>query len=196
MIMKKPFRRTKMDLKRIEKSFFEILNAMGEDVKREGLLDTPKRVARMYEELFWGLNVDPKSVLSAIFNENHDEIVIVKDIPLYSMCEHHFLPFHGAAHIAYIPKNGRITGISKLARVVDVLSHRPQLQERLTSQTADTIFEVLDPMGVIVIIEAEHMCMTMRGINKPGSITVTSAIRGIFEEDAPARAEVLNLLRR
>jgi len=185
-----------MDLKRIEKSFFEILNAMGEDVKREGLLDTPKRVARMYEELFWGLNVDPKSVLSAIFNENHDEIVIVKDIPLYSMCEHHFLPFHGAAHIAYIPKNGRITGISKLARVVDVLSHRPQLQERLTSQTADTIFEVLDPMGVIVIIEAEHMCMTMRGINKPGSITVTSAIRGIFEEDAPARAEVLNLLRR
>lgn len=179
----------------IEESFRKILMAIGEDVNREGLCGTPGRIARMYEELFWGLSADPEEVLNVFFHEDHEDIIIVRDIPLYSICEHHFLPFHGSAHIAYIPAGGRITGISKLARVVDILAHRPQLQERLTSQTADILMKKISPQGVIVIIEAEHMCMSMRGIKKPGSVTVTSAIRGIFETDAPARAEALKLLK-
>lgn len=180
----------------IEESFYNILKAIGENPERQGLKNTPKRIARMYEELFWGIDVDPLSVLDVFFDEDHDEIIIVKDIPLYSMCEHHFLPFLGKAHIAYIPENGRITGLSKLARVVDILTHRPQLQERLTTQIADTLMKGLKPLGVIVIVEAEHMCMGMRGVKKPGTITVTSAIRGIFEEDAPARAEALSLIKK
>ncbi|MDD5092743.1 MAG: GTP cyclohydrolase I FolE [Candidatus Wallbacteria bacterium] len=182
-----------MDKPRIEKAFSEILAAIGENPSREGLRDTPRRIADMYEDIFAGLDQDPSAVLNVFYQESHEEIVIVKDIPLYSICEHHFLPFHGLAHIGYIPKNGRIVGISKLARVLDILSRRPQLQERLTTQLADILMEKLDPLGVIVVIKAEHMCMSMRGVKKPGSMTVTSAIRGLFEHDAPAKAEALQL---
>jgi GTP cyclohydrolase I len=149
----------------------------------------------MMSEIFWGLNQQAEDQLSVIFNENHEELVLVKDIPLYSFCEHHLLPFFGKAHVAYIPKKGRVTGISKLARVVEVYARRPQLQERLTTQVADVLMKTLDPYGVIVVIEAEHMCMTLRGVSKPGSKTVTSAIRGLFRKDEASRAEALALIR-
>lgn len=185
-----------VDKAKIEAAFKMILEALGEDPDREGLAQTPKRIARMYEEIFAGINSDPKDFLDVSFTEYHDELVLIKNIPMYSMCEHHFLPFYGVAHVAYIPKGGKVVGISKLARVVDSYSHRPQLQERLTSQIADCIFETLKPMGVGVVIQAEHMCMTMRGIKKPGSLTVTSAVRGIFETRPETRAELLSLIQK
>jgi GTP cyclohydrolase IA len=173
-----------------------ILEAVGEDPEREGLLNTPKRVARMYEEIFAGLHKDPEEELTTIFNESHEELVIVRDIPFYSMCEHHLVPFFGKAHVAYIPRGGRVTGLSKLARLVDTVARRPQLQERITATVADSIMNRLEPHGVAVIIEAEHMCMTMRGVNKPGSKTVTTAVRGIYEDDPMARKEVFDLIQR
>ena len=183
-----------IDKTRIENAFREILLAIGEDPEREGLLNTPARVARMYEEIFAGLNTQPRELLNVTFSENHDELVLVRDIPFYSMCEHHFLPFYGMAHVAYIPKGGKVVGISKLARVTEAFARHPQLQERLTSQIADCLFEELQPYGVMVILQAEHMCMTMRGVEKPGSKTVTSAVRGIFETNDATRAELLSLL--
>jgi len=184
-----------LDKARIERAVREILEAIGEDPEREGLRDTPKRIANMYEEIFSGLKEDPGKYLDVYFqDEGHEELVLVKDIPFYSICEHHLVPFFGKAHVGYIPKQGKLTGISKLARVVDCVSKRPQLQERLTATIADTLVEKLNPHGVIVVVEAEHMCMTMRGIKKPGSITVTSAVRGIFNRDAKARAEALALI--
>lgn len=183
-----------IDMKKIEAAVRDILEAIGEDPEREGLKDTPQRVARFYQEVFAGLHEDPSDNLAVLFSENHEEMVIVKDIPIYSMCEHHLLPFVGHAHIAYIPRNGRVTGLSKLARVAESFARRPQLQERLTSQIADTINNFLKPRGVLVVIEAEHMCMTIRGIKKPGSHTVTSAVRGIFETNAATRAEAFSLL--
>ncbi|MGI5891950.1 MAG: GTP cyclohydrolase I FolE [Bacillota bacterium] len=185
-----------MDKEKIETAVKMILEAIGEDPTREGLEKTPSRIADMYEQIFSGLNADPKDHLRIQFKEDkHEEMVIVKDISLYSMCEHHMLPFFGKVHIAYIPKNGIITGLSKLARVVDEYAHRLQLQERLTTQIAEAIMEVLQPQGVLVIIEAEHMCMTMRGIKKPGSLTVTSAVRGIFDYGSSTRAEALQLIK-
>ena len=184
-----------MDMNRIEKAVREIIEAIGEDPEREGLIDTPKRIARMYEEIFSGMKEDPKEHLKVYFQEQTEELVLVKDIPFYSTCEHHFLPFHGKAHVAYLPKGGRLTGLSKLARTVETVARRPQLQERLTAQVADSIMEALSPYGVVVVVEAEHMCMTMRGIKKPGSKTVTSAVRGIFNKDVAARAEVMSLIK-
>jgi len=173
----------------------ELLFAIGEDPDREGLKRTPARVARAYSEVFAGLFVDPDSVLEATFDEDHDELVLVKDIPLYSICEHHLLPWHGTAAIGYIPgPDGRITGLSKLARLVDLYARRPQVQERLTSQVADALCKGLQPQGVIVVIQAEHLCMAMRGIRKPGSLTVTSAVRGIFQSDPRTRAEALSMV--
>jgi GTP cyclohydrolase I len=184
-----------IDKERIEKAVLEIILAIGEDPEREGLRETPRRIAEMYEELFEGLHQDPLEVLKVGFEEEeHQEMVILRDIPFYSMCEHHFLPFHGVAHIGYIPEK-RIVGISKLARVVEILARRPQLQERLTGQIADVIMEGLQPKGVGVIIEAEHLCMTARGIKKPGSIVVTSANRGIFRSKLATRQEFLSLIR-
>lgn len=183
-----------MDQEKIMQAVRMIIEAIGEDPEREGLRDTPRRIARMYAEIFAGLGKDPKEELSVGFDEGHQEMVLVKDIPLYSVCEHHFLPFIGRAHVAYIPK-GRITGLSKLARVVDVAARRPQVQERLTSQIADMIMEKLEPRGVAVVIEAEHLCMSMRGVNKPGSLTVTSAVRGIFRRNPASRAEAFALIR-
>ncbi len=184
-----------IDKERIEKAVLDIILAIGEDPNREGLRDTPRRIAEMYAELFEGLHQDPLEVLLVGFEEEkHQEMVILKDIPFYSMCEHHFLPFHGVAHIGYIPEK-RIVGISKLARVVEILARRPQLQERLTGQIADVIMEGLQPKGVGVIIEAEHLCMTARGIKKPGSIVVTSANRGIFRSKLATRQEFLSLIR-
>ena len=188
---------SKMDLAKIEQGVRLILEGVGEDPEREGLLKTPERVARMYEECFAGLYEDPAVHFETTFDEHHEELVIVRDIPFYSMCEHHLAPFFGKAHVAYVPaKTGRICGISKLARLVDAYAHRPQVQERLTSQVADTLVEQLNPQGVIVIMEAEHLCMSMRGVKKPGSKTTTSAVRGIFEssERAATRAEALSLL--
>ncbi len=184
-----------MDKERIERAVREILEAVGEDPSREGLLETPGRVARMYEEIFSGLESDPLEHLK-IFNEGgrHDELVLVKDIPLYSVCEHHLLPFIGRAHIAYIPKSGRIIGLSKFARIVDCFARRPQVQERLTGQIADFLYENLDPLGVAVFIQAEHLCMTMRGARAAGSMTQTSALRGCMRSDAKTRAEVMSLL--
>ncbi|WP_338451790.1 GTP cyclohydrolase I FolE [Niallia oryzisoli] len=179
----------------IEEAVRLILEAIGEDPNREGLIDTPKRVAKMYEEVFSGLDQDPKEYFETIFGEDHEELVLVKDIPFYSMCEHHLVPFFGKAHVAYIPRNGKVTGLSKLARAVEAVAKRPQLQERITSTIADSIYETLEPYGVMVVIEAEHMCMTMRGVKKPGSKTVTSAVRGTFLNDAAARAEVLSLIK-
>jgi GTP cyclohydrolase I len=179
----------------IEEAVRLILEAIGEDPNREGLLDTPKRVARMYEEVFSGLNEQPQKHLETIFSEDHEELVLVKDIPFYSMCEHHLVPFYGNAHVAYIPRNGRVTGLSKLARTIETVAKRPQLQERITSTVADTIKESLEPHGVMVVLEAEHMCMTMRGVKKPGAKTVTSAVRGVFLKDSTARAEVLSLIK-
>lgn len=182
-----------MDRERIENAVREILAAVGEDPDREGLLETPARVARMYEEIFSGLESDPKRHLK-LFDEGSDEMVIVRDIPLYSMCEHHLLPFIGKAHIAYIPSDGRVIGLSKLARIVDDFAKRPQLQERLTGQIADFLDESMHPLGVAVVIEAEHLCMTMRGARASGAQTRTSALRGIMRNDAKTRAEALSLL--
>jgi len=184
-----------MDLQKVEEGVKMILEGIGENTEREGLKDTPARVARMYKEIFCGLDQQPKEHLQVLFTEDHEEMVLVKDIPLYSMCEHHLLPFYGKAHVAYIPKKGKITGLSKLARVVEGFAKRPQLQERLTSQIADSIMEALDPRGVIVVVEAEHMCMTMRGVKKPGSKTLTSAVRGLFQTNEATRAEAYSLIR-
>ena len=175
----------------------ELLLAIGEDPDRPGLRDTPDRVARAYAETFAGLWQDPYDVLATTFDEDHDELVLVKDIPMYSTCEHHLVPFHGLAHIGYIPgADGRVTGLSKLARLVEVYARRPQVQERMTRQIADSLHEVLKPQGVIVVIEAEHLCMAMRGIRKPGSTTVTSAVRGIFRDNPATRAEAMSLVVR
>ena len=184
-----------VDLARVEKAVRELLIAIGEDPERSGLVRTPERVARAYAEMFAGLFVDPDEVLQTTFDENHDELVLVKDIPLYSICEHHLVPWHGAAAVGYIPgEDGRITGLSKLARVVDLYAKRPQVQERLTSQVADAVMRRLEPQGVIVVVEAEHLCMAMRGVRKPGSTTTTSAVRGIFQSDPRSRAEALSLI--
>ena len=183
------------DLPKIEKAVRMILEAIGEDPEREGLRETPTRVARMYSEIFCGLMEDPEMHLQKIFSEDHEEMVIVKDIPLYSMCEHHLLPFYGKAHVAYIPHRGNVTGLSKLARVVEGFAKRPQLQERLTSQIADSIMRRLNAKGVLVVVEAEHMCMTFRGVRKPGSKTVTSAVRGLFQKSEATRAEAFSLIK-
>jgi len=183
------------ELEKIEKGVKLILEGVGEDPQRAGLKDTPKRVARMFSEILGGVNEDPARHLRVIQGEKHDEMVLIKNIPLYSMCEHHLLPFAGVAHIAYIPKGGRIVGLSKIARVVDILSRRLQVQERLTKQVADMIMEHLKPLGVMVVIEAEHMCMSMRGAKKPKSLTVTSALRGSFRTHSATRAEAMTLIR-
>jgi GTP cyclohydrolase I len=186
-----------VDKAKIEQGVRLLLEGIGENADREGLKDTPRRVAAMYEELFRGYGVDPSEVLKVTFGENHEEMVLVKEIPFYSVCEHHMIPFVGKAHVAYIPgEDGRITGISKLARVVDVVSRRLQVQERLTTQVADTLMQCLKPRGVMVVIEAEHLCMSMRGINKPGSITITSAVRGIFKTKMNSRQEMMGLLKK
>lgn len=185
-----------MDLEKIEQAVYMILEAIGEDPEREGLIDTPKRVARMYAEVFSGLHQDPSQHFNVQFTEEeHEEMVIVKDIPVYSMCEHHLVPFYGKAHVAYIPRKGKITGLSKFARVVDGFAHRPQLQERLTSQIANAVMDELDPLGVVVVIEAEHMCMTMRGVKKAGSQTLTSAVRGVFKNNDRTRSEAFSMIR-
>ncbi len=183
------------DLPRIERAVREILFAIGEDPDRDGLRDTPARVARAYAEQFAGLGLNPSDVLTTVFDADHDEMVIVRDIELYSTCEHHLVPFIGMAHVGYIPnEKGQITGLSKLARLVDVFARRPQVQERMTSQIADALMDTLDPRGVIVIIEAEHLCMSMRGVRKPGAKTVTSAVRGCFLSSEGTRAEAMSLL--
>jgi len=184
-----------VDKKKIEEGVKLILEGIGEDVKREGLIGTPERVADMYEEIFSGIGIDPRQVLGPMFDENHDEIILVKDIPFYSTCEHHLVPFVGKAHIAYAPnKSGKIIGLSKLTRVLEIVARRPQVQERLTTIVADSIMEKLEPRGVIVIVEAEHLCMSMRGVKKPNTVTVTSAIRGLFKDNPASRAEVLALI--
>lgn len=183
-----------MDRERIMGAIRTILEAIGEDPEREGLVDTPRRVADMYEEIFAGLTIDPAEYLSVGFEERHKEMVILRDIPFMSVCEHHLLPFTGKAHVGYIPA-GRIVGLSKLARVVESYARRPQLQERLTSQIADTIVEAIRPAGVGVVIEAQHYCMIMRGVKKPGSTMVTSATRGIFRTNPPTRAEFLDFIK-
>ncbi|MFN2517917.1 MAG: GTP cyclohydrolase I FolE [Jatrophihabitantaceae bacterium] len=185
----------RVDLDRAEAAVRELLIAVGEDPDREGLTSTPARVARSYVEMFAGLFVDPDDVLQTTFDEDHDELVLVKDIALYSTCEHHLVPWHGSAAVGYIPgESGRITGLSKLARLVDLYARRPQVQERLTSQVADAVVRRLEPQGVIVVVQAEHLCMAMRGVRKPGSITMTSAVRGIFKSDQRTRAEALSLI--
>jgi GTP cyclohydrolase I len=184
-----------VDVERIERAVREILYAMGEDPDRDGLVRTPRRVAEMYAEVCSGLHQDPSQHLIVTFEANHDEMVLVRDIALYSLCEHHLAPFHGRAHVAYIPgDDGRITGLSKLARLVDGFAKRPQVQERLTSQIADAIVDVLQPRGAFVMIEAEHLCMSMRGVRKPGTLTLTSAVRGLFKDSAATRAEVMSLI--
>lgn len=185
-----------VDLEKIEKAVSMILEAVGEDTSREGLQDTPKRVAKMYAEVFSGLKEDPKEYFKTVFHEGHEELVLVKDIPFYSMCEHHLVPFFGKAHIAYIPRDGIVTGLSKLARAVDTVARRPQLQERITSTIADSLMDTLDPHGVFVMVEAEHMCMTMRGIKKPGATTVTAVARGVLETDAIKRSEVITYINK
>jgi len=186
-----------VDLARIEKAVREILIAVGEDPDRDGLRKTPARVARAYAELFAGLRVDPAQVLSTTFEADHDELVLVRDIDVMSLCEHHLLPFHGVAHIGYVPgEHGRITGLSKLARIVEVFARRPQVQERLTTQIADLLMAKLDPRGVIVVLECEHLCMAMRGIQKAGAKTTTSAVRGLLQRDAKSRAEAMSLIIR
>jgi len=184
------------DRERAEAAVRELLIAVGEDPDREGLVETPARVARAYEEVFAGLHEDPKVHLEKSFSENHRELVLVRDIPIYSTCEHHLVPFYGQAHIGYIPgPEGKVTGLSKLARVADMYAKRPQVQERLTAQIADAIVEKLNASAVIVVIECEHLCMAMRGIRKPGATTTTSAVRGGFQNNAASRAEVLSLIR-
>ena len=189
--------RRPFDFARAEAAVRELLLAVGEDPDREGLRRTPARVAKAYEEVFAGLYTDPSEVLATTFDENHDELVLVKDIPMYSTCEHHLVSFHGVAHVGYIPgESGQVTGLSKLARLVDLYAKRPQVQERLTSQIADAIVARLNPRGVIVVIEAEHLCMAMRGIRKPGATTTTSAVRGLFKTSAVSRGEALDLISR
>lgn len=184
-----------MNKKKIERAVRDILRAIGEEPGRKDLLATPRRVAEMYEEIFFGIDKDPARELEITLDQKHDEIILLKGIPLYSVCEHHLLPFMGRAHVAYIPKNGRVTGLSKIARVVDLLSRRPQVQERLTTQVADIIMEKLKPQGCMVVIQAEHLCMSMRGVQKPGTLTVTSVVRGIFQKNEKTRAEALALMR-
>lgn len=185
----------RFDQRRAEAAVRELLIAIGEDPDRPGLVDTPARVARSYREMFAGLYTEPDLVLDTTFDEGYRELVVVRDIPMYSTCEHHLVSFHGVAHIGYIPgENGRVTGLSKLARVVDLYARRPQVQERLTSQIADALMRKLDPRGVIVVIEAEHLCMAMRGIRKAGARTTTSAVRGQLQDDAASRAEALDLI--
>ncbi|MDI3327403.1 MAG: GTP cyclohydrolase I FolE [Alicyclobacillaceae bacterium] len=182
------------DLDKIQAAVRMILEAIGEDPNREGLRDTPARVARMYQEIFCGLHRDPASELNAVFSIDHEELVLVRDISFFSMCEHHLVPFFGKAHVAYLPRGGKVTGLSKLARLVETVSRRPQLQERITSTVADVIMDKLEARGAVVVLEAEHMCMTMRGVNKPGSQTVTSAVRGVFLEDGKLREEAFRLI--
>lgn len=184
---------TSIDAARIKAAVNELLLAIGENPAREGLLETPRRISEMYEEIFGGLSIDPAEYLNVGFEVAHDEMVILREIPFYSMCEHHFLPFHGQAHVGYVP-DGRVVGISKLARVVEAFARRPQIQEQLTSQVAETIMAALNPDGVAVVIEAEHLCMTMRGVKKPGSRMVTSAMRGQFKRSSVTRAEFLALV--
>ena len=184
-----------MDKKRIEKAVKEILSAVGEDINRRDIKDTPSRVADMYEEILGGSKANPEKELEVVFEKEHDEIILLKGIPLYSVCEYHLLPFIGRAHVAYIPANNRVTGLSKIARVVDIFSKRLQVQERLTTDIAELIMKKLKPKGVLVVIEAEHLCMSMRGVKKPGVITVTSAVRGIFRKNEKTRSEALSLIR-
>jgi GTP cyclohydrolase I len=181
------------DVARAEAAVRELLLAVGEDPERDGLQDTPARVARAYREIFAGLRQDPADVLSTTFDIGHEEMVLVKDIEVYSTCEHHLVPFHGVAHVGYIPRDGKVTGLSKLARLVDVYAKRPQVQERLTSQVADALVEHLQPLGVVVVVECEHLCMSMRGVRKPGARTVTSAVRGQMRDPA-TRAEAMSLI--
>ncbi len=184
-----------VDKPRIERAVREILAAIGEDPDRDGLLRTPARIAEMYEEIFAGLHDDPARHLAVTFEADHDEMVMVRDIPFTSLCEHHFVPFTGRAHVAYIPgRDGRITGLSKLARLVEGFARRPQVQERITTQVADALESELDPRGVFVVVEAEHLCMSMRGVKKPGSLTVTSAVRGLFKTNPATRAEAMSLI--
>lgn len=183
-----------VDQRKVKEAVLSIIEAIGEDPKRQGLVGTPGRIAEMYAELFMGIDLDPKEELTVSFEEGHHEMVILRDIPFYSMCEHHLLPFYGVVHIGYIPK-GSVVGASKLARVVEILSKRPQLQERLTTQIAETIVEALQPDGVAVVIQAEHMCMTIRGVKKPGSNVITSATRGLFRTKAATRSEFMSLVQ-
>jgi len=183
----------KIDEAKIEKAVREILSAVGEDLNRDGLKDTPARVARMYGELLAGMHDDPNTHISRVFNENYDEIVLLRDIPFYSICEHHLMPFIGSAHVAYLPA-GKILGVSKLARIVDCFARRLQTQERLTYQIADCLMSNLKPQGVAVVLEAAHSCMTIRGIKKPGSVMVTSAVRGLFRKDPRSRNEIMSLI--
>ncbi len=184
-----------MDVEKIERAVLAILEAVGEDPEREGLVGTPGRVARMYDELLAGTSKDPRDEVTVIYGEQYDEIIAVRDIPFYSICEHHLLPFHGKAHVAYLPLGGRITGLSKILRVIEVLSKRLQLQERLTRQIAEALMGTLEPRGVMVIVEAEHLCLSMRGVRKPNTMTVTSAVEGIFRERTGTREEALRLLK-
>ena len=184
-----------LDKKMIAEGVKMILKGVGEDIKRDGLIGTPERVADMYEEIFSGIGIDPAKELGPMFDENHDEIILVKDISFYSICEHHLVPFVGKAHIAYAPnKSGKIIGLSKLTRVLEIVARRPQIQERMTTIIANTIMEKLKPRGVMVIIDAEHLCMSMRGVKKPNTLTVTSAVRGLFKDNPASRAEVLSLI--
>jgi GTP cyclohydrolase I len=184
-----------LDKKMIAEGVKMILKGVGEDIKRDGLIGTPERVADMYEEIFSGIGIDPAKELGPMFDENHDEIILVKDISFYSICEHHLVPFVGKAHIAYAPnKSGKIIGLSKLTRVLEIVAKRPQIQERMTTIIANTIMEKLKPRGVMVIIDAEHLCMSMRGVKKPNTLTVTSAVRGLFKDNPASRAEVLSLI--
>ncbi len=186
-----------VDERRIAAAVREILLAVGEDPERDGLLDTPSRVARMYAEIFAGIGSHPETVLTRVFDADHDEMVLVKDIEVASTCEHHLVPWLGVAHVGYIPnETGEITGLSKVARLVDLYARRPQVQERLTTQVADALEDCLKPRGVIVVVEAEHLCMTIRGVRKPGARTVTSAVRGLFRDSQPTRAEAMSLILR
>jgi GTP cyclohydrolase I len=190
-----PIDQPPIDQPRIERAVREILAAIGEDPDRDGLIDTPARVARACAEQFSGLSQHPEDVLGTVFDADHDELILVRDIEVYSTCEHHLVPFFGRAHVAYIPnEKGQITGLSKLARLVDIYARRPQVQERMTSQIADALMRVLEPRGALVVIEAEHLCMSMRGVRKPGAKTVTSAVRGIIRDSARTRAEAMSLL--
>lgn len=185
-----------MDKKKIAEGVKMILDGIGEDSSREGLIRTPERVADMYEEIFSGIGKNPSDVLGPMFDEDHDEIILVKDIPFYSVCEHHLVPFVGRAHIAYAPnKSGKIIGLSKLTRVLDIAAKRPQVQERLTTIIANSIMEKIEPRGVMVVVEAEHLCMSMRGVKKPSTLTITSAVRGLFKNNPASRSEVLSLIR-
>lgn len=185
-----------MDKKKIKKAVKSILEAIGDDPQREGLKNTPERVANMYEEILAGMFLNVDDAIKVFFEEEHDEIILLKDIPLYSICEHHMLPFIGKAHVAYIPQENRITGLSKIVRIVDILSRRLQVQERLTTEIADVLVRKLKPRGVLVVIEAEHLCMSMRGIKKPGIVTTTSAVKGIFRTSQKTRLEALSLIGR